>query len=91
MKTSIRKKDKGLEIKISGIDSEQDSLLSNFQLCQQGKCNCPTNEYTKLENLDIESSENKIVLNLKPKSGQSLNKNEVEKCIDFVVDKVSKE
>ena len=89
MKKSIKKKDKGLEIKISEAGTSQDSLLSNFQLCQQGKCDCPTDEYSKLENLDIESSEIQIVLNLKPKSGQSFDKKEVEKCINFVVDKVS--
>ena len=90
MKKSIKKKDNSLEIKISEVDSDQGSLLSNFQLCQQGKCDCPTDEYSKLENLDIESSENQIILNLKPKSGQSFNKNEVEKCVNFVIDKVSK-
>ena len=90
MKKSIKEKGKGLEIKISETASRQDDLLNNFQLCQQGKCDCPTNEYSKLEKLDIESSENQIVLNLKPKTGQSFNKNEVEKCINFVVDKISK-
>ena len=74
MKKSIKKKDKNLEIKISEIESNQDSLLSNFQLCQQGKCDCPTDEYSKLENFNIESSDNQIILNLKPKSDQSFNK-----------------
>ncbi len=90
MKKNIITKDNGLEIKISGIDSNQEELLSNFQLCQQGKCDCPTDEYSKLEKLDINSSETEIVLNLKSKSGQSFKKDEVEKCITFVVDKVSK-
>ena len=90
MKKNISSKGKGLEIKISEIEENQDKLLDNFQLCQQGKCDCPTDEYSKLENLDIKHSENEIVLNLKPKSGQALNKQEVEKCINFVTGKVSK-
>lgn len=90
MEKSIKNNNEGLKIKISKIDSNKDSLLNNFQLCQQGKCDCPTNEYSKLENLEIESSEDEIILNLKPKAGQSFNKNEVEKCVNFVVDKVSK-
>ena len=68
----------------------QNDLLKNFQLFQQGKCDCPSDEYKKLEDLDIKSSENEMVLKLKSKTNQTFDKNEVEKCVDYVVEKISK-
>ena len=72
------------------MDSKQDELLKNFQACQEGSCDCPSDEYVKLEKLDIKSSETEMTLNLKAKKDQTFDKAEVEKCVDYVVKKVSK-
>ena len=90
MKKEIKTKQDGLVIKISDVDSKQDELLKNFQACQEGSCDCPSDEYVKLEKLDIKTSENEMVLNLKAKKDQKFDKDEVEKCVDYVVKKVSK-
>jgi hypothetical protein len=89
MKKNIKTNKDGLEIKIFDVDSKQDELLKNFQACQEGSCDCPSDEYVKLEKLDIKSSDNEIVLNLKAKKNQKFDKSEVEKCVDYVVNKVS--
>ena len=90
MKKEINSAPNGLEIKISDIDSKHEELLKNFQACQEGACDCPSDEYVKLEKLDIESTENEMTLNLKAKKDQTFDKDEVEKCVDYVVNKVSK-
>ena len=90
MKHRIKTKNNGLEIKISDVNSNQDELLTNFQLCKQGKCDCPSDEYIKLENLDIKSTESEMILNLQAKKNQTFDKNEVEKCVEYVINKVSK-
>jgi hypothetical protein len=90
MKKEIKTKQDGLVIKISDVDSKQDELLKNFQACQEGSCDCPSDEYVKLESLDIKSDKDEMVLNLKAKKDQKFDKDEVEKCVDYVVDKVSK-
>ena len=90
MKKEIKTKQDGLVIKISDVESKHDELLKNFQACQEGTCDCPSDEYVKLESLDINSSENEMILNLKAKKDQKFDKDEVEKCVDYVVDKVSK-
>lgn len=89
MKQRIKTNKDGLEIKISDVDSNHDELLKNFQACQEGSCDCPSDEYVKLDKLDIKSSKNEMVLNLKAKADQTFDKIEVEKCVDYVVKKVS--
>ena len=89
MKHKIKSKKEGIEIKISGVNDKQNELLKSFELCQQGKCDCPTDEYKKLEDLQVNSEKDKISLNLKAKSGKVFDKNEIEKCIDFTIKKVN--
>jgi len=89
MKKEIKTKQDGLQIKLSDVDSKQDELLKNFQACKEGSCDCPSDEYVKLESLDIQSSEDEMVLNLKAKKDQKFDKSEVEKCVDYVMNKVS--
>jgi hypothetical protein len=90
MKKEIKTKQDGLVIKISDVDSKQDELLKNFQACQEGSCDCPSDEYVKLESLDIKSTDKEMVLNLKAKKDQKFDKEEVEKCVDYVLEKVTK-
>jgi len=90
MKQRIKTNKDGLEIQITEVNSNHEELLKNFQACQEGSCDCPSDEYVKLEKLDIQSSENEMVLNLKAKKDHTFDKNEVEKCVDYVVNKVSR-
>ena len=91
MKHEIKQQNENLTIKISDIKDKQNELLSSFESCQQGKCDCPTNEYKKLDSMDINSNDNDLVINLKSKKGQVFSKSEIEKCIEFTVNKISAE
>jgi len=88
MKHKIKTTKNGVEIKISDVQEKHTELLQSFELCQKGQCNCPTDEYRKLQDLNIHSSENEILLHLKAKEGKKLDKSEIEKCIDFTIKKV---
>ena len=90
MKHKIKNINEGIEIKIFGVSEKQEELLQSFELCQQGKCDCPTDEYKKLEDLQVNAEKDEISLNLKAKSGKQFDKNEIEKCIDFTINKVNK-
>ena len=90
MKHDIKVKKDGLQIKISEIQSEHEELMINFQSCQEGKCDCPSDEYKKLADLTIKKSTDELVLDLKAKSKQQFDKSEVEKCVEYVINKVSK-
>lgn len=90
MKKHIKTNKDGLEIKISDVDSKHDELLKNFQSCQEGTCDCPSDEYVKLEKLNIQSSNSEMILNLKAKKDQTFDKDNVEECVDHVINKVSK-
>lgn len=81
----------GSKINITiSIDNNRENLLNNFELCKQGKCSCPTDEYKKLESLDIMEKEGVILLGLTPKSHNNFNIKEIEKCLEFSMNRKGK-
>jgi hypothetical protein len=61
------------------------------QECQEGRCSCPTQEYSKLESLEIESNEDTIRLKLKSKPDEQLDESEIGKCLEYTKGKVMDE
>ena len=82
MKRTIKSNAEGLTIEVSDIAGQEKRLLDEFQACQDGRCTCPTDEYEKLDTLEIHDSEGKIGLRLKAKPGRVFDEAEIEKCLD---------
>lgn len=90
MKTSIKEKNDHIIVNIDKVEDKKDEILKNLNDCKEGKCSCPTNEYDKLNNLDIiiNNEMNEIILDLEPKKGQRLAVSEIEKCLDYTAKKI---
>lgn len=83
MQYKIESVEHKLNIYIKSKADEREALLSNFELCQKGHCSCPTDEYKKLQTLNISSLNDELVLNLEAKPNQVFNINEIQKCLDY--------
>ena len=81
MKHEIKKDSNNVKIEFTDFGDKGNDLLKAFQDCQSGNCSCPTNEYDKLETLEVEKNNGVISLSLKPKEGQDFEKSEIEKCL----------
>ena len=89
MKRDIKKDVDGLTIELSEFQGNNEQLMEAFQECQEGRCTCPTNEYSKLESLTIEQADCKINLRLKAKDSQDFDSAEIEKCLNYTESKIS--
>lgn len=89
MKYKIEEKNNGINITIDSVENKK-ALLDNFELCQKGQCSCPTTEYTKLDSMNIINGQNQIKIELKPKNDQKFQVSEIEKCLEFTLNKTSK-
>jgi hypothetical protein len=74
-------------IKIQSGNLAKDVLLEEFGKCQNGTCSCPTNEYEKLESIQISDTSNRIDLVLTPKPDKQLDMSEIENCLEFTLNK----
>ena len=91
MKYKIEEKQNGIDIEVAETKGKQNQLLEAFQECQEGRCTCPTQEYTKLESLEIEKDEDTIHLHFKSKSGKKFDKSEISKCLEYTENKDTSE
>jgi hypothetical protein len=70
-------------IEVAEVGKNQDQLLEAFGECQAGQCSCPTNEYDKLESMEVEQGEDLIRLRLEPKPGRQLDTSQIAACLDY--------
>ena len=91
MKYRIESKPEELDIEVAELEGKRERLLEAFRDCQEGRCSCPSDEYKKLESMEIEQEEDKIVLRLKSKPHASFDKSEIDKCLQYMTNKASEE
>ena len=85
---TINQSDEDLTIRVTETGPGADQLLTAFRECQQGRCDCPTDEYEKVSTLDVESEEgDTITLRLVPKPGQRFDESEIDACLQHTVAK----
>jgi len=91
MKYTINEHDKGVDISVEDVKNKKEKLLGAFQECQEGRCSCPTEEYKKMESLEVEHDNQSIQLRLKSKHGVKIDKSEIEKCLEYTSKRVEEE
>jgi len=90
MKSKITKNNHGIEINITEVKGKKEELLEAFQECSEGRCSCPTQEYEKVETMNIIDTENNIQLSIKSKDNEVIDTKEIEKCLEHTKNRVSK-
>jgi hypothetical protein len=91
MKYKIEEKEDGIDIKVEEIKEKKEKLLDAFRECQEGRCSCPTEEYKKLESLEIEHGKGCIQLRLKSKEGTKIDKSEINRCLEYTSARIESE
>lgn len=91
MKYKIKSTENKIHIEVSETKGKQEKLLEAFQECQEGRCTCPTQEYSKLDSLEIETNEDIIKLKLKSKPDVKFDNSEISKCLEYTKGKVLNE
>ena len=90
MKYKIDENEDGLDISVDKIKDNKKELLQAFRECQAGRCSCPTEEYNKLESLDVEQGEDVIKLHIKSRKGVKIDKAEINRCLDYTAERIEK-
>lgn len=91
MKYKVESAENEVNIEVTETKGKQEKLLQAFQECQESRCTCPTQEYSKLDSLEIESDEDTIKLKLKSKPDVKFDESEIGKCLEYTKGKVMDE
>lgn len=80
--------DDGLAIRVTETGTAGSQLVAAFQECQEGRCDCPTDEYEKVSTLTVERDGNDaITVRLVAKSGERFDESEIDACLQHTVAK----
>lgn len=90
MKYKIDQNETGIDISVTDASNDKQKLLDAFRVCQEGRCCCPTDEYKKLDSLEVMQDADGIQLRLKSKNGESIDKAEIEKCLAYTAAQVQR-
>ena len=90
MESKILINKNGIDIHITELEGKKEELLEAFNECSEGRCTCPTQEYTKIETFNIVDSEDKIQLSIISRENQIIDTKEIEKCLEYTKNKVSR-
>jgi hypothetical protein len=88
MKYRINDDQDRIVIQVGELGDDQGQILDAFQACQEGRCTCPTDEYKKLESLEIQPGEDSVTLELTPRQGLQLDPGEIERCLDHTREQI---
>ena len=91
MKYRIDESKNSIDISVGDVKGDRQKLLEAFRECQEGRCSCPTEEYKKLASLEVEQKAEGIQLRLKSRHGESIDKSEIERCLDYTAERVKKD
>lgn len=61
--------------------SDKDAVLETIQGCANGNCACSTDEYQKVETMQIIPGPDSIQLNIEVKAGEVIDPNCISECL----------
>ena len=74
-------------IELTEVGGRQDELLEAFGECQEGRCSCPTDEYTRVAAMELQPAADRIAIKLQAKPGMDLDTQAIATCLDYTVAK----
>lgn len=79
--------DREMVIRVVGVDDRREPLLEAFGDCAAGECMCPTDEFDKLESVQVVSGEDEVIIRLRAKPGETLDDSEIDACVRWTLDR----
>lgn len=89
MEAKIKPTETGVQIGVTEFEGKKEQLLDAFQECSEGRCTCPTNEYQKVQKLDILGTDDMIRLSITAKPDEQIDTAEIEKCLEYTKKRVT--
>lgn len=86
----IREEDAAVSIELTDVEGRQDELLDAFSECQTGQCSCPTDQYEKIAEMQLDTDEQQITIQLQPLAGERFDTDELAACLDYTIAQTEK-
>lgn len=89
MKYKVNNNDDAVDINVSDAGDKKEELINAIRECANGECSCPSQEYDKVESILVDDTGADIQISIKSKDGETIDKKEVEKCLEYTEGRLS--
>lgn len=87
MHYEVTEHEDSVELRVIGTGDRAPALLASMQECQEGRCTCPTDQFNRLETIEVLSGDDNVTVSLRPSPGERLDVNELAACLDYTIAK----
>ena len=85
----IQQSAEAIAIAVEVPAAQRAAMIEALGECAQGRCECSTPQYEKVESLEIARRADGVDIVLKPKSGMTIETSDLEKCLESTLQKAS--
>lgn len=78
-------------IELTEVGEKQAALLEAVQQCQEGRCDCTTDQYTKISAMAVEPGDDEVQIRLEAKPGERFVTAEIASCLEHIIAKIKRE
>jgi hypothetical protein len=89
MKFNVTEDQGSLKIRIEAAGEKQGQLLQALQECAEGRCTCPSNQYERLQKIEIAPGNGVVEIALVPKEGESIDRTAIDRCLEYTAGQLS--
>ncbi len=79
----------GVKIELIGVGADKATMLETFAGCADGSCECSTEEYAKVESMQVNDLGDDITIDVRTKAGETIDTACISDCMTFVQDKAT--
>ena len=77
-----------VQIAVAADPEQQPRLLESLAQCQSGNCGCPTDQYERLEKMNVHASGKGVRIRLEPRLGQRFDTAELRACLEYTTTQI---
>jgi hypothetical protein len=81
---SITPKSDGVTIELKGMGPEKNLFLDTFAECESGACACDSDEYLKVESMQVQDLGDGITIDVRTKAGQEIDTACITDCLTSI-------
>jgi hypothetical protein len=90
VKYSIESDRADVKIRIEEVGSKQADLMKQLNECAEGRCSCRSEQYAKVESMQIAPGEDHLQITLNAKHGETIDQGDINKCLEHTTEKVQR-
>lgn len=87
MRFTLKERKDHIQVRLSDVGNSANSFLKEFHTCRSGECTCNSEHFEDLESMEIQKTGSRLILNLYPKDGSSLQISQLRSLLDHSIQK----